>query len=191
MKYLLILAASGVIATINPQLAILFWVISIAVEHAVEETRGRLWAYFGEFTGLKSLARLNPWIGAALIVLPALLLQGVAAAFAFGGASINLFWLALLIGARAGDALFSHQLPRILGAKAQEDLDGKITQSNPGYASALIYAADSILLLLLALKLEPTLSNQTTVGFALGAGFFAAVQPSLRLIAHLVPSLRK
>lgn len=193
MKYLLALIATAVIAKINPQFAAAFWAISIAVEHAAQETKGRLWVYFGEITGLKALTRVNPVVGVTLIVAPALALQTISAVLAFALVPVNVFWLALLIGARLGDALFSHALPLALGAKAQADLDGQVTQRNPGLSSALIYALDGVLFLLIwqDALLNPAVSTSVIAGAALGAGFFAAVQPSLRLIAHLLPTLSK
>lgn len=193
MKYLLILIATAVIANLSPQLAAAFWAISIAVEHAGEETQGRLWAYFGELTGVKALTRLGPVFGTALIVAPALALQTTSAVLAFTVGSISAFWLAVLIGARIGDALFSHLLPLATGAKGQAELDGQEKQLNPGLASAIIYAVDGILFFLLwkDLLLSPDLNSTVIAGFALGAGFFAAVQPTLRLLGKVFPALRE
>jgi len=177
------------IATFSLVLAVVFkngaaaaaaWLTGIAVLHAIEEYRGRLWVYFGTITGASWLNTLKPAVGTLLIVAPALLLQCTAVILAFSAETVNAFWLAVLIGARVGDALFSHVMPFARGVAPLPASHGS-TQLNPGLSSAAIYLVDSAVLAIAysALLFAPT--STALFGLAAGAGFFALVQPALAL----------
>lgn len=177
MAYLLtFLAAARLACTGHGQGAALLWCAAVAIVHAVEETRGKLWAFFGRTSGVTALARLETPAGFALLVLPALVLQLVAALWAFLGLEVNPFWLGVLIGARLGDALFSHLLP-----SSGEDA----AETSPGLASAWVYLADALVMAIVWHVPMMSAAPATLLGFAIGAGFFCAVLPALKAVAWL------
>ena len=185
MKYIALLCASAAIFFLyDPLMGSLFWVLTIANIHAEEEKNGKLWTYFGKITGATWLENLSPWLGYLLIVIPAHVLQTVAALGAFGTNKVLPFWLALLIGARLGDAIFSHIIPVLRGFKSSPEETA--AKSNPGLPTGLIYLADSIALALIFHGPLLAASRETLLsGFAIGAGFFAVVQPLLHLTGKI------
>ena len=184
MKYIALIGTTAALFFFNPLLGSLFWVLTIANIHAEEEKNGSLWAYFGKITGAGWLENLSPWLGYLLIVIPALVLQNVAAFGAFGGETVRPFWLALLIGARSGDAIFSHIVPVLRGFKSSPEETA--AKSNPGLPTGLIYFADSIALALIFHGPLLAASRETLIsGFAIGAGFFAVIQPLLHLTSKI------
>ncbi len=189
-----LLFATAALAISHPLCAAMCWTIAIAFLHMVEETQGRLWAYFGETVDFPLLKRLPPVVGFLLIVAPAFLLQSLAAFMAFSGGSIDVFWLSVLIGARLGDAVFSHAIPVARGqARATYNEPGERltndsgpTQLNPGLATAVIYLVDGLLLTVIwsAPLLAMPSRELAVAGFAVGAGFFALVLPGLQLLSR-------
>ena len=185
MKYAILLLATSLVALSNPLSAALIWTVAVALMHATEETKGKLWSYFGETAGLTFLKEISPLRGFVLIVAPAILLQTVASWNAFSGASVSVFWLCVLIGARVGDALFSHAIPFAEGHDSVNGY-GALTQRNPGLASAVLYLVDGFALALIFGK-EISAEYQVAVaGITFGAGFFALVIPGLRLVDRLL-----
>lgn len=185
MKHAVLLFATAVLALNDPLKAALLWTVAVALMHALEETKGRLWNYFGEIAGLKLLKEISPVVGFVLIVAPAILLQGLASWNAFSGSTVNVFWLCVLIGARVGDALFSHAIPFAQGHESVKGY-GALTQRNPGLASAAIYLVDGFALALIFGQ-EISAQHQVAIaGITFGAGFFALVMPGLRLADRLL-----
>jgi len=152
----------------HPLGAAFFWCVAIALLHAFEESSGEFWTYLAKRSGGKW--RRGSTLGFAFIVFPALALQGYTAWHAFMGDELDPYWLALLIGARVGDALFSHAIPF-----------AKDREANPGLPSAAVYIVDSLLLALLWHVPLMGDSYNALFGLALGAGLFVAVLPGLRL----------
>ncbi len=179
-KFIMVLTLTAILAVNHLNSALMFWTISIAVFHAVEETEGKLWKYFGEIADFNLLKEAGPFWGVPTIVLPALLLQIAA--------SVAAFWfdqvagLALLIGLRLGDAFFSHLGPLAMGYCSLPQKNGR-QQLNPGLPTSLLYLIDG---LLLCVVFSHTLATapmfDIVAGFWLGSLFFAAVLPSLRLL---------
>ncbi|MBX9685045.1 MAG: hypothetical protein K2X27_00010 [Candidatus Obscuribacterales bacterium] len=186
MKFTVLFILTAILAFRNPLIAALLWTGGIAFFHMLEEAQGRLWAYFGELLEADWLRHLSAHAGLILIVWPAFVLQAGAAYGAFSAAQVNPFWLSLLIGARIGDGLFSHFIPFAQGFAAPRT--GKVQeQLNPGLATAVVYLVDSLLLaLLFNQELLSAASGTVLAGAALGAGFFALVQPGLKLASRFV-----
>lgn len=187
MNYvLLIIATAYLVSRGHVQGAALLWCVVVAIIHARQEAKDRLWQYFGEVTGATWLRAFHE-MGFALIVAPALLLQTTAALMAFCGDGIDARWLALLIGARIGDAAFSHLIPVAQGYELRryreqvEDPTLGARQKNPGLPSAIIYLIDGLILLVIW-RAELAALHSVAIWFAIGAGFFASVQPALRLL---------
>jgi hypothetical protein len=179
-KFVLLVSATGVLAINHPLTAALVWTVGIAIAHTVEETRGKLWLYFAQVADFNFLKRVGSLWGFLLIVAPALALQCYAAWSAFGLHQAR--GLALLIGLRLGDAVFSHLLPVVAGNPPLH-VPGERRQLNPGMGTGIIYLVDG---LLLALIFNQTLTAaprfEVVVGFFAGSLFFASVIPSLRLL---------
>lgn len=137
--------------------------VLLTVAHTAEEGAGPggpLWAYFGRITGF----RLDPVEG---VLLFSIALPAATVIVAWHGYTGSAFALGLLAGARLGDTAFSHALPWLQGHRP-----------NPGLYSALAgYLAEGLLL--------AGFASVSWWGVALGAGFFAAVLPVLRLLARL------
>jgi hypothetical protein len=155
----------------HPLGAAFVWTAGVALIHAVEEFVGQIWKYFGRLVGSNWLQQMGD-SGLILIVAPALVFQIVGAAKAFLAVpnAPHPFYLALLIGARLGDALFSHVLPT--SYQRQE--------VNPGLGSAIVYGADALLLLFLWQDILWSAARESIAGFVVGAGFFLAVLPVLK-----------
>jgi hypothetical protein len=188
VKFLLLVVAVALLARrghVNG--AAFLWCLSVAIFHAREEAKGRLWAYFGRIARSPFFTHCEWGVGFYLIVFPALALQAFASWRAFRGDDVSVFWLALLIGARVGDALFSHAIPFASGElpwRRETDPDEPV-QLNPGLATAAVYAVDG---LALALMWWPSLAadpRPAILGAAIGAAFFASVIPGLRLTRWL------
>jgi hypothetical protein len=187
LKFVLLVFATGVLAIHHPLTAAMVWTIGIAIAHTVEETRGKLWLYFAQITDFSFLKRVNNFWGFALIVAPALVLQCVASFSAF--ALNHAGGLALLIGLRLGDAVFSHLMPVAAGNPPLRVARG-LAQINPGMPTGIIYLVDGILLALIfnhALAAAP--QAEVVVGFFAGVLFFAAVIPTLKLLGSLFHKL--
>jgi hypothetical protein len=173
MKLIITLLAVFLVTALPlPSALAILWCAGIAILHAREEYHGRLWDYFGRSTDNQWVAELGKLKGFLLIVLPALALQLTASWMAFRYSTIQPapFWLGLLIGARLGDALFSHGLPTLQGRGG-----------NPGLPTALIYHTDGLLLLVLfhvPLMASPAEAWAGALG---GAFFFYSVLPLMRL----------
>lgn len=177
MIYLLTLFITALFAfTGHTAGAALIWCVAVAFIHAAEETTGELWEYFARLADAPWLTRVDGITGWLLIVAPAIAVQSVAAFGAFWGEEVNVFWLAVLIGARLGDALFSHAIPFSRDQKP-----------NPGLPSAWVYALDGLLLAVIWHSDLAASPQATALGFAIGAGFFASVLPGLRFSARLFP----
>ncbi|MBI4347761.1 MAG: hypothetical protein HY553_12970 [Elusimicrobia bacterium] len=144
------------------------WSVAVAARHSWEETRGELWSYFGRVSGNPLLSRLGPVPGFVVIVLPALALQVTAATLGLLGN--DPFWLAVLIGGRIGDAVFSHFIPAARGFTP-----------NPGLPTAWVYLVDG---LAIALTFSAAVAQGWT-GLLVGAGFFAVLVPVFRLTGKL------
>lgn len=155
--------SAGVLSTLSPLAAglLLLWTLGVSSLHAYEETKGHLWSYFGKVYKNPLLNRLGGVLGFVGVVAPALLLQGSAAVLAFVGGSPAA--LAVLIGARVGDAYFSHLIPARLGHVP-----------NPGLPTAMIYVVDAIFLYL-AFADSMFAAPYARLGLAFGVGFFAAL----------------
>jgi hypothetical protein len=188
MKNAILLVITALVALFQPTVAAVIWCMSVALMHAVEETKGKLWVYFGHTTNSAWLTKLSPLAGFLLIVAPALALQWFAASRAFSGAEVHGFWLALLLGARIGDGLFSHFIPFAHGHQAV-GTDDKLAQRNPGLGTAAIYIVDSLLIGTIWRDALGADSTRLILGFGLGAGFFALVQPALRQFSEARRSL--
>lgn len=183
MIFLVILLISSLgLAFHNPLLASMLWALGVSALHAKEETEGKLWSYFGSLTGAKWLNSLSAAAGFALIVAPALLLQSISAWNAFSGEKVDPFWFAVLIGARLGDGVFSHALPFLRATNVSAN-----STFNPGLATAVIYLLDGVLFSLFWRAPLAVAANEVLIlGFTLGAGFFALVQPGLRLSGKFI-----
>ncbi len=182
-KFVVLLAVTGVLAIHQPNLAAMFWTIGIAVAHTIEETRGKLWIYFAQRADFDFLEKIPTVWGFFLIVFPALVLQCYAAYSAF--ALHEARGLALLIGLRIGDAVFSHVMPVTQGTLPNL-VPGVPTQLNPGMPTAIIYLVDGAML---ALLFNSVLASAPRVdvafGFFAGAIFFASVLPVLEISAAI------
>ncbi len=132
--------------------------------HVAEELvgdGGPLWRYFGAIAGL----RIPDAIGFVLFTVGLAAALIVVAWLGYVGGSA--LWLGVLLGARVGDSVFSHWL-LVLEWKP-----------NPGIATTVLFAVEVALVIALGLPASPT-------GFLLGATFFAAIVPVLRLIAFVI-----
>lgn len=182
-----LLIATALLAAGNPLCAAMVWTIGIAFLHMLEEANGKLWSYFGDSAQFPLLKRLHPVVGFSLIVLPAFVLQSAASYMAFGTGTVQVFWLAVLIGARLGDGVFSHAIPFARGQQPLPDAAGQSGQLNPGLATGIIYLVDGLALTALfgASLLALPVRELVVYGFAAGAGFFALVLPSLELLGRV------
>lgn len=140
--------------------------------HTYQEYRGELWGYFGRIAGV----RIPRPLGVALFstALPlglwALAVLGIGAEF-FGATELP--WaVGALAGARCGDAVFSHAGPRSRGHRP-----------NPGFSTASVGMVEALAIPLVWNDEAPGYA----VGFFVGAGLFALVLPSLRLLRRLLP----
>ena len=158
--------ASSTVLTVS-----LVWTVGVAVAHAAEEGIELLWEYFGYYNHNKLVQTLPQWLGFLAIVFPALVIQALAAFGAFG--LFSPFAFGALIGARLGDWWFSHFWP---SRKHPDD-------TNPGIATSWIYLVDG--LALAAIFHGTFASSWAWLGLLAGAGFFAAVQPLIRLTGPL------
>lgn len=190
MKFALagLLFATFGLASAYPLGAAMLWTVGIAFLHMVEETRGKLWAYFGETVNFPLLQRLPTLPGFLLIVAPAFVLQATASYFAFNSETVCVFWLAVLIGARLGDGVFSHAIPFARGQKPLAVAGSGAGQLNPGLATGIIYLVDGLLLLALfqSTLFGASAGHLALKGFAVGAGFFALVLPGLQILGKLI-----
>lgn len=142
---------------------------AVSLVHAGEEANGELWKYFGKVTRNRWVRDLE-YDGLLFIVAPALALQQYAAYRAFSGDSLDVFWLAVVIGAQVGDAVFSHLQPSAAGHGL-----------SPGQSSAVVYLVAGLVLAILFHVPLMTFPKWAWTGAAVGAGFFASVLPALRL----------
>lgn len=137
--------------------------ITVTVEHAVDEVvgdGGPLWSEFGRIAGV----RVPDWLGVlgVSVVLP----TSLAVAAVYGYLSGCETALSLLVGARLGDALFSHAGLWLAG----------LSRPNPGLPSSVLCALEGLVGACFL-----TVSPVTAVAAGLG---FAAVIPSLWLVGR-------
>lgn len=156
-----------------------FWVaasMTFTILHLVEELCGRggpLWDNFGMIVGV----RLPDWLGFALFSVALAVGLGVLAMVGYGGG--NAACLSVLLGARLGDVLVSHWGLWLVG----------LSRPNPGIWTTPLYALEGAALL----ACWPLLAAgpPSPAGVLAGAGFFAAVLPTLWLAGRLVPAWRR
>lgn len=139
----------------------LFFISSLVVTlfHVVEELIGEgapLWRYFGRIAGIQ----IPDDVGAIVFAGGLSLTLGIVAILAY--CYEMPFFLGVLIGARVGDAIFSHWLLWIW------------YRPNPGLPTTLLFVGEVILILVFN-------GWGSIIGIALGMLFFASVIPVLRV----------
>jgi hypothetical protein len=156
--------------------------------HILQEWKGEevpLWRVFGAVVGLY----LPNWLGFLSFTLGLCILQWVVGLIAIAGwlpivgpvsLSVGIGALGAVIGARVADNVVSHW-----------GLYGLGYRPNPGLSSTVLYTAEAIFILWAfrkGLALDP---KAAWIGFALGAGFFIVVLPTLRLLRVVIVSWRR
>ncbi len=130
--------------------------------HAIAEWRGHLWEYLGRLTGARIAANAGPVAGPVFYVLSALVVQVTAIYWAFWGREMpSEVWLQIIIGLRAGDAIFTHISPA-----------NKLSP-NPGLNTAAIFLCEAG-----AIAFFTGLPNPLWI--LVGATPFAVLQPLLK-----------
>ena len=155
--------------------AAFIWSTAVAVLHAREEAKDRLWSYFGKITGANWLTKIGSLTGFILIVFPALLLQIVSSVFAFGD-NLSTFWLSLLIGLCLGDAIFSHLIAYVKNIKIE----------NPGIPTSALYLVNSFVYLIIWHGQLINNSKESLLGLSIGIIFFASVQPLITISKTII-----
>jgi hypothetical protein len=156
--------------------------------HILQEWKGEevpLWRVFGAVVGL----RVPDGLGFVSFTLGLCLLQWLVGLMAIAGwlpivGPLPLAWgigaLGAVIGARLADNVVSHW-----------GLYGLGYRPNPGLSSTVLYTIEAVFILWAfrkGLSLDPTAA---WIGFALGAGFFVAVLPTLRLLRIVIAPWRR
>jgi hypothetical protein len=149
---------------------------ALTLAHSIEELKGRLADYFGAIVGV----RIPAWIGVVFFFAVLTAMLWLVAAIGIAGSSIwpNCFtiaMLALLVGCRVSDGLFSHLL-----------LHAKGFRQNPGLKTTPLYFIEAVLLCLIFRNRLFNYPVSAIVGFLFGAAAFYLILPVLR---HFGPSL--
>jgi hypothetical protein len=143
--------------------------------HGFQEWKGRgapIWRYLGAIAG----TQIPDWLGFLLFTLTlTILLWGLAlvgiAGVLIDDLCVSAFALGALIGARVSDSFVSHVIPTCSGF-----------QPNPGLSSVPLYLAEAPFV---TVAFQPGLGacpSGAASGIAVGALFFIAVLPLLRLL---------
>jgi hypothetical protein len=161
---------------------------AITALHSWQEWKGPgapLWRNFGAIAGLKIPDPLG-FLGFTVLLtltLWILGLMGIAGWLPFLGAVGNgcaAFALGAVIGGRLSDTLVSHVLLHFRGYRP-----------NPGLSSTPLYVLEALFIIVAfraGLQADPLWA---WIGILLGAGFFVAVLPLLRLLRSLLPGWQR
>jgi hypothetical protein len=161
---------------------------AITALHSWQEWKGPgapLWRNFGAIAGLKIPDTLGLLGFTVLLTLTLWILglMGIAGWLPFLGPVGNgcaAFALGALIGARLSDTLVSHVLLHYRGYRP-----------NPGLTSTPLYVLEALFIIVAfraGLQADPL---GAWIGILVGAGFFVAVLPLLRLLRSLLPGWRR
>jgi hypothetical protein len=161
---------------------------AITAFHSWQEWKGPgapLWRNFGAIAGLKipdalGLLGFTVLLTLTLWILGLMGIAGWLPVLGPVGNGCAAFALGALIGARLSDTLVSHVLLHYRGYRP-----------NPGLSSTPLYVLEALFIIVAfraGLQADPLWA---WIGILLGAGFFVAVLPLLRLLRSLLPGWRR